>query len=63
MVTKQKTKLVPSRGTVEDWTSEKEAKLLRKKEQYSKKMAKQEAAAEPDFQQLLKDDLKPSKKD
>ena len=58
----RKTKLVPSRGTVEDWTPEKEAKLLREKQKYSKKMSKQEAQAEPDFEELLKDDVKSSQK-
>lgn len=62
MATKRKSKLVPSRGTIEDWTLQTEAKLLRKKEKYSEKMAQQEVQAEPDFQSLLRDDLKPSKK-
>ena len=63
MARKPRSKLVPSRGTVEDWTSEKEAKLLRKKERYSQKMAKQEVEAEPDFEELLKDDLPPRNTD
>ena len=63
MATKRKTKLVPLRGTVEDWTPQQETKLLRKKEQFSKKMAKQETDAEPDFDKLLEDDVRPSRKD
>ena len=63
MATKRKAKLVPSRGTVEDWTADKEAKLLRQKERFSKRMTKQEAEAEPDFESLLKDDVKPSRTD
>jgi len=58
MKAKQKPKLIPSRGTVEDWSPDKEAENLRKKEEYSKKMAKQEKEGEPDFEQLLKKDLK-----
>ena len=57
MAAKKKAKLVPSRGTAEDWAPEKEAEMLRKKEKYSRKMADQDADAEPDFEQLLKDDL------
>lgn len=58
----RKTKLVPSRGTVEDWKADNEAELLRNKERYSKKMAEQQQAAEPDFEELLKDDVKQSGK-
>ena len=60
MPKKQPRKLVPSRGTVEDWAPKNEAALLRKKEKYGKKMARQDTEAQPDFEELLKDDLKDS---
>ncbi len=55
MESEQKPKLIKSRGTIEDWAPEKEVDNLRKKEEYSKKMAKQDTEGEPDFEQLLKD--------
>jgi len=57
MATKPRSKLTPSRGTAEDWAPEREAEQLQRKAAYSKKRVAQNLEAEPDFAQLLKDDL------
>ncbi len=57
MTTNQNAKLVPLRGTVEDWAPEKEAEMLRKKAEYSRKMSRQATQAAPDFEEFLKADL------
>ena len=50
---RQKSKLIRSRGSVEDWAPEREPENLAKKEAYSKKMARQEEEGEPDLQESL----------
>ncbi len=58
MTTNPNARIVPLRGTVEDWAPEKEAEMLRKKAEYSRKMSLQDAQGEPDFEKFLKADLK-----
>jgi hypothetical protein len=53
----KKSKLVPTRGIVEDWSDEKENEMIEKKKEYSAKMMVQQSLGFPDLKSKYGDIL------